>query len=453
MRRINNSLNSVGINTLSDVQHFPYSELKDSPTGNKYFVRFVDATSGSDENNGASLGFAKASLTSAVGSLPNDLQQYPVVIFIAGGTYEAESIDGIYNGQLYIVQINPSLDDTVNGIGDFPHLYSNSKGESSFSPTWDPVVFKDSSNVQSAVLKISISNKASPIDLLVQFDARDFSLDWDENDCYVDDGFQFIGNTDDNALEYLISVSNGPQIVFETPIKLDLGNTTSAGFYSQWNTDKNPASQVTFKYLNVFGGNGDASTSNGSWKACFLGHRSNFYFNNAPRGTGGGTVGKFRGAADYASSKSLRWTGVHNFCFIWDLVANGSLIFEIPSSQIEVNQGNLASTPEMNIKVQNGNIVDFIYDGSVFSDQIVKDAIAQYTIEDTDSNTVWKKSAEGVELAEGNSTLTASDTPTSDASLANGQVSLSLDETGNNLIAKVKYSDGTVKTATVAFDA
>jgi hypothetical protein len=46
--------------------------------------------------------------------------------------------------------------------------------------------------------------------------------------------------------------------------------------------------------------------------------------------------------------------------------------------------------------------------------------------------------------------FTAKDNPTADASLHNGSMSAYLDESGNNLVFKVKYSNGTVKTGTVA---
>lgn len=413
----------------SNIQQFPYSDLKTSwwNANVKMLAYFIDPELGDDNNDGLSWSSALKTLGALAAYLPLDLQGYQCHIFLHPGTHIVDNVNFTHiNGRLHLNWVGSFINSAESDYAEFVRC-----GQVNPIRSDDPTIIL----VDHALQFVSFNRSC-----IFQFSQQDYDKAWNQAGfCYWD------------KLIFKKDTSRPTHVPYHCLEIYNAGFFTDSGFTidttdqktNNWTPVMIADSDPAINAVRIVGGD-DASgpgQTTSSWRGAM-------YFHNCNT-----TIKKFTiGFADGFEPASGKQWEVVNYKLIInsgpDVPNNHNL--NLPSGAVNFDAGvtgltkpivRLSEATEGNIKLD-------------FSEVTLTDASTiPRVITDLDSGNTWSYISANM-LEDGNHFfMVAAASAPSDNSLLNGQAAFYLDESGHNLKIKVKYSDGTVKTATVAFDA
>ncbi len=429
--------NSINIVT------FPFDILRSTPWGTNIFVVFVDPLLGIDSNNGLTLATAKKTIQSALDSLPMDLLGHEAWILLHSGTYSNDHCPGTVpivfknkNGSLRIctlstelnsLPVNPTPSETFffNLLGgaqvrdNAPIIFTANN-----LPDWQPIM--RCSWDQNNTLKIT-------------FVSMVLTKEWDQPGANMAYRYQFFHGTNCSPLSYIAQFFNLVDLYIAHPILVDVKNSQRFGL----SFDNITSGRVTgCKMINSSGVISGLQTFVGAWGGLYtvqnctkkfaletIWYPANSWHPQYPLDVAG---------------KHLIVNGVTQLC---TYQGSNGFTHSIGSSMV-YNQGLMpnANPPQINIQSsQNDFSISYNSDLATLNDNSTNPHIV------TNTKTGFVKQFISAEIAKFGSNLVqqAHTSVIADADLRNKDISFYLDEAGNKLKIKLKYSNGTIKNGEV----
>lgn len=419
MRKISNFLSSNQLQA-ANILDFPYDLLSEAPWGILYFRLCVDALNGDDNNNGFTWESPKKSIQAAIDALPNDMQYYTAFIFVHSGTYDPFKIYKS-NGTILLYWVADFMN--TSSYSDAIYARGNSVNPFRDANPIDIVLTDANSNLAGGLCV-----DAMGLNLRVEILSKNEGIPspWSSAYIYAD---RWVFKTDNIVVKPALLSFNC--FLYALHFRLELGKCSEAGIWL-----RGSYSACDIASMSVLGGSGNASVSNGDWKGAIviMDSPNSFIIGN----TSYGFHASYNNNGNYFYFDAVKQV-FHN------PRADCKLALINPLSMNSVNDVG-ATKPQFKLASNFSGTCQYHSDNALLSDA----STYPHTIVDkkTSTSTVFVDS-----LLKRISTSLFQKVHTSapaDASFANQEVALYLDETGNKLKFKLKYAAGTVKTGEIA---
>ncbi|MCF7812286.1 hypothetical protein K9M59_01640 [Candidatus Gracilibacteria bacterium] len=318
------------------IETFPYDELVDHWDGtNKAFRYYVNGTSGSDSNTGASMSTAFQTVGAAIAKLPDNLNGYTAYIIIHPDTYnESYNFSRFSNGEIAFVPAQEFID---TGTGDFTAWVRN--GESNVSTSDGQVIFTSSGTT------ISSWNDG---DFLFYFVNRNHDVSWDTPGNWIYAPFKLTSTCTDCPI---VQTGNLNSPNYEGSFELDLANAGMG-----WLIGK--GGKIRFNGVKVTGGSGNASTSTSAHRGVFLGANTTPDTSITIHKIGISSSGWMSGHAPGGNTRVWQVTGVRQLFNFRDPV---DVQLTLDSSAMDYNQGSLPDGDLPTIRLGSSITGNFAY--------------------------------------------------------------------------------------------
>lgn len=437
MRKLQNTLESVGINNPSELQSFPRSKLTLAPWGEQIFLFVVDPVNGDDKNSGNSLSNALKTLQKAIDLLPSDLHSREARILLFPGAPLRARIFNKSNGTIKFTNFfsGANSNDLFQMVNDVDYTLTDT-----------PVEFQgDDTDEYKHAINIGFNTNLS-----VVFEGAgndDGGGNWNTHYYFYKGMMVFKANPN-------LETINEPALLFHNnitsrfateygAIKFDLSTLSpNVNYSNQLVFSNNSSSDFLLKGLIADGsGHSKALSSSGSWNSLInLNSNSNSLFH---------LTNWYRKPVGEEERHWIDITDIHTILCA-QVIESCKIIIDIASYATKYTDAAEAGITKTRIQL-NGPINNSNLKLSYSDFNVENNSNAIFTVEDIDTDKVTLFGAGRFKFIN-NLIFSADSTPTIDEDLEESNISFSLDETGDNLVAKVKYSDGTIKTATIAFD-
>ena len=418
MRKIDSFLKNQNI-TPKDLLQFPFSltvPVWDNPAL-LTFRLFVDSELGDDNNDGMSWQTPFKTLIKANNFLPQDLQGTHALIYIHPGTYTGTQFNK-NNGEVKLLYGGACMvNETTGAYGAYCKAGSVNPARSN-----DQVII-----ICSGQNFLGFRGTA-----LYWMGAVNFNFAWNVAGYTAWD--RIVVKPDNNNLPpTLISINS--YFISEGGLTLDLLNTAQKAFAFQNNFSG------FIRSLKIIGGTGECSTASNFWRGVFMGEQSgegsSFELSSYPMG--------FHPSFQPPGGKNWQVSGVR--CLFTS--AQGAHLFTISfdSSVFLYEQGSLPDANPPDIRLESSARGIYNYHSTIFN--LVDNSTNAHTVKNSFDNITKTFLNPSLKSVSNNLIIKALSTVPADSVLDASNISFYLDEAGNKLKIKLKYSNGTIKNGEV----
>lgn len=422
-----------------DEGYFPNLVSHWDGSGNIVSRFFVDPINGSDENDGSSWDTAKKEISAVMAELPSDLQGRTVYIFALSGQYKrifAQKQNGTIS--LFWVGTYANI-----GVGAGYDWLRNGKATPAVNN--DAIVIQQEraegfaqESKTGALLVMQPTTEAARF--YFSINQADFGLFaasnwWNTSDYTYWNKIQFKphADCDTTPIDATISIRNGASLTSDTGFTVYPAKNSAVAVY--WGTFFTRALKVPYT-------GGLASSQTGTWAGLINVSNGSLCIPNS------GSYLKFKsGFTPIDSAKYFEIGGCNQIACLKTTLSNYSAnSIVLASALIAYTQdGTTAAKPI--IRIEDGFNGYLEYSASQFNLEDL--AETKRDIKEVDSAVLTSYLNQSEKIIGENKITKMGTSEVVDANLSNKEISFSIDETGNNLLVKVKYSDGTVKNGAI----